>query len=157
MPYFADRGTPLGQVYAATWFQTKVAVKYLTKEGGEAEKEFLNEIKVRVARLGSHFLVPFSRCPQRATARGLVCDVVILRRAPACSRRVLTCCAPRVGHVGVLPPEHRHLLLRLHGAAPGALNWIECACTLTSWQALFLLCLCSPLCGLITLPIIQIG
>jgi len=33
-------------VYAATWFQTKVAVKYLTKEGGEAEKEFLNEIKV---------------------------------------------------------------------------------------------------------------
>ena len=42
-------------MYAATWFQTKVAVKYLTKEGGEAEKEFLNEIKVRAACWGSRF------------------------------------------------------------------------------------------------------
>ena len=47
-------------MYAATWFQTKVAVKYLTKEGGEAEKEFLNEIKARAARLGSCFVTNFS-------------------------------------------------------------------------------------------------
>ena len=47
-------------MYAATWFQTKVAVKYLTKEGGEAEKEFLNEIKVMAACWGYHFSTLFS-------------------------------------------------------------------------------------------------
>ena len=46
----------VAQVYAATWFQTKVAVKYLTKEGGEAEKEFLNEIKVTLLRSGPSLL-----------------------------------------------------------------------------------------------------
>ena len=60
-------------MYAASWFQTKVAVKYLTKEGGEAEKEFLNEIKVGVARLGSQFLILVLIVFQyAAAARGLV-------------------------------------------------------------------------------------
>lgn len=54
----------LGQVYAATWFQTKVAVKYLTKEGGEAEKEFLNEIKVMAVRLNSLSTVSYCRIAQ---------------------------------------------------------------------------------------------
>lgn len=50
------------QVYAATWFQTKVAVKYLTKEGGEAEKEFLNEIKVMAESFHQNIVTFYSAC-----------------------------------------------------------------------------------------------
>ena len=49
-------------MYAATWFQTKVAVKYLTKEGGEAEKEFLNEIKVMAESFHQNIVTFYSAC-----------------------------------------------------------------------------------------------
>ena len=55
------------QVYLATWHQTKVAVKYLTKYDGESEKEFVNEIKLMSECFNKNIVTFYSACmePQR--------------------------------------------------------------------------------------------
>ncbi len=49
-------------MYLATWFQTRVAVKYLTKEGGDAEKDFINEIKVMSECFHQNIVTFYSAC-----------------------------------------------------------------------------------------------
>lgn len=43
------------QVYAATWLETRVAVKYLITEGSLAEKQFLEDIRA-VSEVEEDFL-----------------------------------------------------------------------------------------------------
>ena len=49
-------------MYLATWFQTRVAVKYLTKEGGDAEKDFITEIKVMSECFHQNIVTFYSAC-----------------------------------------------------------------------------------------------
>ena len=52
------------QVYLATWHQTKVAVKYLTKYDGESEKEFVNEINLMSKCYNKNIVNFYSACMQ---------------------------------------------------------------------------------------------
>ena len=80
----------------------------------------LNEIKVVILR--SSLILQNLQTFPRALSQHAAPYVVRLSAHPC----VLTRLEPCTGYVGVLPPEHRHLLLRLHGAAPGALTSFPC-------------------------------
>ena len=70
-------------MYAATWLQTRVAVKYLITEGSlaekqfldniravsEAEKEFLNEINTMASCYHPNIVTFFSACVQPKQVR----------------------------------------------------------------------------------------
>lgn len=50
------------QVYLASWNQTRVAVKYLTKESEVAEKEFVNEVRVMSECFHPNIVQFYSAC-----------------------------------------------------------------------------------------------